>query len=59
MTESERDLPKYQPYDPEGSPFVAHEIEGMPFSKDSEEMRAIERILARRNQSEPAGSATE
>lgn len=54
MTETDRERPKYQPYDPEGSPWVPQEIEGMPFSKKSEEMRAINRILERRKRREAA-----
>lgn len=52
MSERDRYRPTYQPYDPEGSPFVAHETEGMPFSRKSEEMRVIKRFLARQKDRE-------
>jgi hypothetical protein len=32
--------------DPDSSPFEIGSVEGMPYPKDSEEARAIERIIA-------------
>jgi hypothetical protein len=54
MSEQDPNPSEYLPYDPEGSPWVAQAIEGMPFAKDSEEMRAINRILERRKRREEA-----
>lgn len=43
MTSDESNI---QEPDPDSSPFELAPIEGIPFDKDSEEARAIERILA-------------
>jgi hypothetical protein len=43
MTEEER----FEEIDIDASPFEIQPIEGIPFARDSEEARAIERVLRR------------
>jgi len=46
MTEEER----FEEIDLDASPFEVQPIEGIPFGRDSEEARAIERVLSRANE---------
>lgn len=47
MTEEDR----FEEIDIDASPFEIQPIEGIPFGRDSEEARAIERVLSRANES--------
>jgi hypothetical protein len=46
MTEEER----FEDIDLDASPFEIQPIEGIPFGRDSQEARAIERVLSRANE---------
>jgi hypothetical protein len=45
MTTEQRERPTVEP-DPDASPFAMPALEGLPFDDDSEEARAMERIIA-------------
>lgn len=55
MTDRLEELP--EGVDPDDSPFPAPPIEGLPFPKDSEEARAIRRVIeeADREETERSG----
>jgi hypothetical protein len=54
MSDADHEQPEFNELDLDAPAFEAGPISGMPFRKNSEEYRAIERILARRRERERA-----